>query len=63
MNVAKAEKIDWMTYAEIKVHLLKYMVDAKCRKNGKSAAKPRTEEGSTTIRIGGVAFICEVGDT
>lgn len=43
-----------MTYGEIKAHLLKYKWCPKCRKNGKSAAKPRIEEGSTTIPEMGV---------
>ena len=45
MNVAKAEKSNWMAYAEIKALIIQR---AKCFNNGKSAAKPRIEEGSTT---------------
>lgn len=47
VNVVKTEKRTWIAYAE----------RLRAGKNRESAAKPRTEEGSTTIRRGGVALI------
>lgn len=50
VNVAKAEKIIKMTYAEIKIYeVCRLFINAKCFKNGQSAAKLRIGEGSTTM--------------
>ena len=44
----KQKKVNQMTYGEIKAE---YVFCPKCYDNGKSAAKPRIEEGSTTIIV------------